>query len=108
MISKKLTALLLSASFLLAGCGLVDSTKEKLGLEKSAAELVIEACALYSKNPTNPSADAIELLKQAVDKEESYRDLLENMQSTSLNYEVLKIAKNNPQVASALKGVAWR
>lgn len=102
MISKKLIAVLLITSFSLTGCGLVETTKEKLGLEQSAEELVTEACALYSKTSTDPSPEAINLLRQAVDKDESYRTLLESMKATSMNYAVLKIANKNPQVTSAL------
>jgi len=102
MIPKKLIAVLLVTSFSLTGCGLVETTKEKLGLEQSAEELVAEACALYSKNSQDPGAEAIGLLRQAVDKDESYRTLLENMKATSMNWAVLKIIKNNPQVGSAL------
>lgn len=102
MIPKKLIAVLLVTSFSLTGCGLVETTKEKLGLEQSAEELVAEACALYSKTSTNPSRESLELFKQALSKDENYRTLFEKVQSVGVEYALLKTAKGNVQVTTAL------
>ena len=89
-------------SLSVTGCGLVETTKEKLGFEQSANELVNEACALYATNSTKPSAETIELLKQAVAKDENYRMLLEKVQSISFNFDLLKISKSNTQLNNSL------
>lgn len=102
MIPKKVMIVLLVATFSLTGCGLVESTKEKLGLEQSAEELVFEACALYSKSSTDPSPEAIALFKAAVKKDESYRPLLEKVRSVGMEYALLSAAKGNAPVVTAL------
>ena len=102
MFPKKVMIILLVSSFSLTGCGLVESTKEKLGLEQSAEELVSEACALYSKSSTDPSPESIALFKAAVKKDESYRTLFEKVRSIGVEYALLPAAKGNAQVVTAL------
>ena len=79
----------------LSGCSTLDSMQVKLGIKPSAAELVRKGCYLYRKIGPDTSAQELTYFRSAVNQDENYRRLLQEIRSLPSKRDIFMGAKDN-------------